>query len=79
LPVRVFINPRFDLAAPGMDECLALTTTHELGHAIGILTHSPDAADIMYFDPSVPTLSTRDRATIERAYHIQPTLTVGTR
>lgn len=79
LPVRVFINPRFDPAAPGVDECLALTTTHELGHAIGILNHSPDAADIMYLDPAVQTLSTRDRATIERAYHIQPTLTVGTR
>ena len=79
LPIRVFINPRFDPAAPGVDECLALTTTHELGHAIGILTHSPDAADIMYFDPSVQTLSTRDRATIERVYHTQPTLTVGTR
>jgi hypothetical protein len=79
LPVRVFVNPRFDPASPGVDECLALTTTHELGHAIGILAHSPDATDIMYFDPTVPTLSTRDRATVERAYHTQPTLTVGTR
>jgi hypothetical protein len=79
LPVRVFLNPRFEPTAPGVDECLALTTTHELGHAIGILTHSPDAADIMYFDPTVATLSTRDRATVERAYHTQPTLTVGTR
>lgn len=79
LPIRVFVNPRFNPATPGVDECLALTTTHELGHAIGIFAHSPDAADIMYFDPTVPTLSTRDRATAERAYHFQPNLTVGTR
>jgi hypothetical protein len=79
VPVRVFVNPRFDPAQPGVDECLDLTTTHELGHAIGIFAHSPDATDIMYSDPSVPGLSTRDRATVERAYHIQPNLTVGTR
>lgn len=78
-PVRVFVNPRFDPATPGVNECLALTTTHELGHAIGIFAHSPDAADIMYSDPIVPGLSTRDRATAERAYHFQPNLTVGAR
>jgi hypothetical protein len=79
VPIRVFINPRFGLSFPGVDECVGLTTTHELGHAIGIFAHSPDAADIMYSDPAVSALSTRDRATAERAYHIQPNLTVGTR
>jgi predicted Zn-dependent protease len=57
-----------------VDECLALTTTHELGHAIGILAHSSVETDIMYFDPVVSTLSTRDRATIELAYHLEPNL-----
>jgi hypothetical protein len=79
VPVRVFVNPRFDPASPGVDECMALTTTHELGHALGIFAHSPDAGDIMFSDPSVAAISPRDRATAERAYHIQPTLTVGTR
>jgi hypothetical protein len=79
MPIRVFVNPRFDPAAPGVAECMALTTTHELGHAIGILTHSPVATDIMYGDPSVSSLSTRDRATAEAAYHIAPTLTPGPR
>jgi hypothetical protein len=78
-PVRVFVNPRFDPALPGVAECLALTTAHELGHAIGIFAHSPEPTDLMYFDPTVSELSARDRATAERAYHIQPTLTVGTR
>jgi hypothetical protein len=78
-PIRVFINPRFDPATPGVDECLALTTTHELGHAIGIFEHSPVATDIMFGDPVVSALSARDRATAEAAYHLQPNLSIGTR
>lgn len=79
LPVRVFVNPRFDPAAPGVAECMALTTTHELGHAIGILAHSPVTTDIMYADPSVSSLSSRDRVTAEVAYHSEPSLTPGPR
>jgi predicted Zn-dependent protease len=78
-PIRVFINPRFDPASPGVDACLALTTTHELGHAVGIFNHSPEASDIMFGDPAVSELSPRDRATAEAAYHLQPNLTIGTR
>jgi hypothetical protein len=78
-PIRVFINPRFDPATPGVAECLALTTTHELGHAIGIFAHSPVATDIMFGDPVVATLSARDRATAEAAYHLQPNLSIGAR
>jgi hypothetical protein len=79
LPIRVFVNPRFDPASPGVAECLALTTTHELGHALGILAHSPDPTDIMFTDPLVSTLSARDRATVERAYHVESNVTVGER
>ena len=75
IPIRVFVNPRFDPAAPGVSQCMALTTTHELGHAIGIFGHSPEATDLMYSDPVVETLSPRDRATVERAYHTEPNLT----
>jgi predicted Zn-dependent protease len=78
-PIRIFVNPRLDPASPGVDECMALTTTHELGHAIGIFAHSPDEGDIMFSDPIVPAPSARDRATAERAYHTEPTLTIGSR
>jgi hypothetical protein len=78
-PVRVFLFPRFDPSSPGVDECLALTATHELGHAIGIFTHSSVETDIMYFNPVVSVLSISDRATIEQAYHVEPNLTVPAR
>jgi hypothetical protein len=78
-PVRVFVNPRVDPSSPGVDECMALTTTHELGHAIGIFAHSTDAGDLMFSDPVVPQPSARDRVTAERAYHTEPTLTIGSR
>jgi hypothetical protein len=78
-PIRVFLNPRFAPSTPGVDECLKLTVTHELGHALGIFNHSPDAGDLMYSDPVVAVLSERDRDTAERAYHIVPNLTVSDR
>lgn len=78
-PIRVYVDPRFDPASPGVDPCMALTTTHELGHALGIFNHSPNPQDIMYFDPAVTTLSPRDRATAELAYHTEATLTVAPR
>jgi predicted Zn-dependent protease len=78
-PIRVFVNPRFGPATPGVDECVALTTTHELGHAIGIFSHSPSPTDIMFGDPLVTELSPRDRATAEAAYHLEANLSIGTR
>ena len=78
-PIRIFLNLRFAPDAPGVEPCLALTTTHELGHAIGIFAHSPVATDLMYADPTVLGPSDGDRATAELVYHTQPTLTVGTR
>jgi hypothetical protein len=78
-PVRIFLLPRFDPATPGVTECLALTATHELGHAMGIFTHSPVETDIMFVDPVVSVLSARDRATMERAYHVEPNLSAPAR
>ncbi len=70
LPVRVFIDPRSEPNAPGLPECLALTTTHELGHALGIWRHSGVASDLMFSDPGVDAPSDRDLATAEVIYHV---------
>jgi predicted Zn-dependent protease len=78
-PIRVYVDPRFAPGSPGVDECMALTTTHELGHSMGIFAHSPNADDIMFADPVVAEISPRDRATAELGYHIEPTLSVAPR
>jgi hypothetical protein len=75
-PVRVYVDPRFAPGSPGVDECMALTTTHEIGHTLGIFAHSPNTDDIMYADPGVATPSARDRSTAELAYHTPATLTI---
>jgi hypothetical protein len=78
-PIRVYVDPRFPPDSPGVDACMALTTTHELGHALGIFAHSPNLDDIMSADPVVAVMSPRDRATAELAHHTEPSLTVAPR
>jgi hypothetical protein len=73
-PVRIFIAPLASPDDPGLRECLALTSIHELGHAIGIFRHSPNATDIMFSDPVVPLPSALDRGTAEVLYHVPSTL-----
>jgi hypothetical protein len=70
LPVRVFIDPRSEPNAPDLPACLALTTTHELGHALGIWQHSDSATDLMFADPMVDAPSDRDLTTAEQIYHV---------
>jgi len=74
LPVRIYIDPRSNPDAPGLNDCLALTTTHEFGHALGIFRHSTVATDLMYADPVVPAPSIRDLETAELIYHLEPDL-----
>jgi hypothetical protein len=74
LPIRVFVRPVLPEDQPATQTCLALTTIHELGHALGIFQHSPDPADIMAANPQVELPSARDRRTIEADYHYPPTL-----
>lgn len=73
-PMHIYIELRLAPDAPGVDECLALTTAHELGHALGIFQHSPDPDDLMYSDPVVAAPSERDRNTAARAYHTPTTI-----
>jgi hypothetical protein len=69
LPIRVFVDPRSLPDDPGIEPCLALTSIHELGHALGIFNHSEDPDDIMYLDPEADLPSNRDITTAEAAYH----------
>jgi hypothetical protein len=71
-PIRIFINPEFDPSAPELARCLALTTTHEIGHALGIWRHSSARTDIMFMDPEVIAPSSADLETAQVLYHFAP-------
>ena len=58
--VDISINP----AATSATNPLSALVTHELGHAVGIGGHSPDAGDVMFVAPSVTAPSSRDITTL---------------
>lgn len=68
LRMTVRVSPNY------VGESLLATVRHELGHALGIWGHSPEATDALYFsqvsDP--PPISPRDINTLKKIYQ-QPT------
>jgi hypothetical protein len=67
-PMRSYVSPlTTDSAAVG--SCYHFVTAHELGHALGLLAHSPDTADLMNAAPRRLALSEADRYTIQLLYH----------
>ena len=54
------------------DGAVRQVALHEIGHALGIMGHSPNAGDVMFFSEVsyslVPALSSRDIRTLQRLY-----------
>lgn len=42
---------------------------HELGHVLGILTHSTESSDLMFSDPQTAVPARRDRSAVQVLYH----------
>ena len=76
LPMHLFMYAVVSDAVPGIPACYSITMTHELGHVIGILAHSPHSDDVMFANPLVDGISDRDRQTAITLYHRPSTLTV---
>jgi len=80
LPIIIYVTPLVaDPTTPAAQRCLGLTVAHELGHAMGLLQHSPDPDDLMYAQPDVEAPSLRDRNTVENLYHFPSDLVPSTR
>jgi predicted Zn-dependent protease len=73
-PVRSYIAPMAGRDSVALAGCFRMVTTHELGHALGILAHSTDPGDLMYTTPRRSTLSLNDRYTLQQLYHTTPTI-----
>ncbi len=53
----------------GDQELLERLVLHEMGHVLGILSHSPDSSDVMWAGPDLPSApSARDRSTLRSLY-----------
>jgi hypothetical protein len=72
--VRVEVGSTAGFSDAQVAACLVRVATHELGHVLGILQHSPATADLMYPTPGVGEPSDGDRRTVEVLYHTEPTI-----
>ena len=73
-PVRSYIVPIALGDSVALAGCYRMVTTHEIGHALGILAHSTSPADLMYTTPRRSSLSPDDRYTLQKLYHRTPTI-----
>lgn len=73
-PIRTYVAP-FNADTTAVNACYHFVTAHEIGHALGLFTHSTDPADLMYGVPRKRVLSTNDRFTIQTLYRqVQPSI-----
>lgn len=73
--VRVTLGALAGYTQAQVAACLQRVAIHELGHAIGLLRHSPSALDIMNQTPTAAAPSSVDRNTVEVLYHTAATVT----
>lgn len=67
-PLRVYIVPA-SLTTADVEACYRFVTAHELGHTLGLFSHSSDLNDLMFSRPRRRALSLNDRFTLQVLYH----------
>jgi predicted Zn-dependent protease len=73
-PVAIAMRMTMQVSPNFTGVSLLATMRHELGHALGIWGHSPEAKDALYFSQvsNPPAISQRDINTLKKVYQ-QPT------
>lgn len=74
-PLLVLLRVRPGFTAAQIAACMQRVATHELGHTLGILSHSPATTDLMFGTPATATPTNRDRNTAQVVYHTPSTIT----
>lgn len=72
-PLRSYIVPN-TTDSTAMAACFRFVTAHEIGHALGLLQHSPWPDDLMYTQPRRRLLTLNDRYTVQTLYHRAATI-----
>lgn len=70
--VALLLRPGFGTAQ--IAACVHRLVAHELGHTLGILTHSPASTDLMFDTPGTQIPTHRDRNTVQVLYHTASTI-----
>ena len=68
-PMRSYVAAFAGADSAAAASCFHFVTAHELGHALGLLSESPNPADIMYAVPFRLGLTESDLYTIQLLYH----------
>jgi len=69
-PMRSYVAPFPGADSAATASCYHFVTAHEFGHALGILSHSPNDSDLMFVAPHRRYLTESDRYTIQILYHV---------
>jgi predicted Zn-dependent protease len=73
-PFHVTVDWDVRFADLDVVNCLERVTIHEIGHTLGIFSHSSNALDLMFTAPQVRTPSDDDRQTVDILYHTSRTI-----
>lgn len=79
LPIHIYVFPNASGVIANLDTCYSITVTHELGHSLGILNHSPISTDVMYANPTFDGITVDDRETAAVVYHVPANIAPGKR
>jgi Matrixin len=70
--IEINLDPVTERVAEQQPILVRNVTLHELGHALGLIGHSPARSDIMYKDTDeYSRISERDLNTLKRLYHMK--------